>query len=105
VISTGAMGCVAFKTKSLGVALPGFRKLYDLVCDRLVAPVPEQLEDSQPALVAAHRLPLDHDGPDPYVVHRLHDQWIRVSRAVSVVGQQADGHRIAAGHQPVAVML
>ena len=43
---------------------------------RLVPPVAEQLEGSQPALVTAHHLAVDQAGPDLEVVHRLDDQRI-----------------------------
>ena len=48
--------------------------------------MPEQLEDSQPAVVAAHDLAVDKDRPDPPVVHGLNDQRIPGSPVMTVNG-------------------
>src|SRR6266852_2103902 len=71
----------------------------------VVSPLPELLENRQPVIVTAHSLAIDQAGPQSERVDGLDDQREAARPVVAVAGEQADAGRVAAGHQPIAVVL
>ena len=66
---------------------------------------PQPLEHGDAVVVAGDRLPVDQARARLEPVHGLEDQRIPRRPVVAVPGQQADADRIAARHQPIAVVL
>src|SRR5258708_25264178 len=71
----------------------------------VVSPLPELLENRQPVIVTAHSLAIDQAGPQSERVDGLDDQREAARPVVAVAGEQADAGRVAAGHQPIAIVL
>jgi len=71
----------------------------------LVPPMSQELECGQPPLVAAHNLAVDEARPHIEVIHGLDHKRVALRPVVAPAGDQPDAHRVAAGHQPEAVVL
>src|SRR5258706_15677083 len=71
----------------------------------VVPPLPEVLENRQPVIVKPPSLAIDQAGPQSERVDGLDDQREAARPVVAVAGEQADAGRVAAGHQPIAVVL
>ena len=71
----------------------------------LVPSMAQKLERSHSLLVTAHHLAVDHAGPHLEVVHGFHDKRVAARPVVPSAGDQPDAHRVAPGHEPVAVVL
>ena len=71
----------------------------------LVPAAAQDVEPGEPALVAAHHLPVDQAGPHLEVVHGLDHEREAVRPVVAAPGNQPDADGIAPRHQPVAVVL
>jgi hypothetical protein len=68
-------------------------------------PSAAQEKDSQSSLVAAHHLAVDQAGANLEVVHGLDHQRVALRPVVAPAGNQANAHRIAAGHKPETAAL
>ena len=63
------------------------------------------LKGGEAVMVASDSLAVDQAGAKTQAAHRLQDQRIARRPVVAVAGEQPDADRIAAGHQPIAVVL